>query len=184
MSFAVRFVAASVFAFILWGAMETSARAQPIPAGALSGHALFTFSQREGTDITDQGYGGLLMADVTYALGAFRIGGAIGVGAVTSEADEASRVLMPLAVSLGAVWRPSESLWLDARGRVGMWAGATNQGLAAGPLLSIGAFLGWAFGDNVAVGPVFDAFFAFGSGDTIAVAPGLSLVWVPSEEDF
>jgi hypothetical protein len=179
----VRLFLLPVLALTLWGAMDGSAQAQTLPSGALSGHALFTFSQREGSDITDQGYGGILMADITYALDWFRIGGAIGIGAATSESDEASRVLMPLAVSLGAVWRP-ESVWIDVRGRVGMWAGATNQGLAAGPLLSIGAFVGWAFADNVAIGPAFDAFFAFGHGDTIAVAPGLSLVWVPSEEDY
>jgi hypothetical protein len=183
LSFAARSLLVSALALTLWGATESSARAQTLPAGAISGHALFTFSQREGTDITDQGYGGILMADITYAIDWFRIGGAIGVGAATSNADEASRVLMPLTVSLGAVWRP-ESVWIDLRGRVGMWAGATNQGLAAGALLSIGAFVGWAFADNVAVGPVFDAFFAFGHGDTIAVAPGLSLVWVPNEEDY
>lgn len=168
-------------AFVALGA--SPAEAQPTPAGAISAHGLFTWSQREGADITDQGYGGLLIADITLPLDVFRIGGSLGLGAATSDADEASRVFMPLTVSLGIVWRPSK-LWLDVRGRAGLWAGATNQGLSAGPLLSIGAFVGYAFGPNVAVGPVFDALFAFGHGDTIAIAPGLSLVWVPSEDDY
>jgi len=177
----VRYVLAAAFLTTLWLGAPTSAHAQM--AGEISAEALFTWTQREGMDVQDQGYGGLLIADITYALDIFRIGGAIGVGAATSDADEASRVFMPLTLSLGVVWRPSK-LWLDLRGRAGLWAGATNQGLSAGPLLSIGGFIGYAFGPTVAVGAVFDAFFAFGAGDTIAVAPGLSLLWVPSEEEY
>jgi hypothetical protein len=168
--------------WLLGSSLASTASAQPMPAGAISGHALFTFSQREGTDLTDQGYGGALIADVTLPIDVFRIGGSIGVAAATSDVDDASRVFMPIAISLGAVWRPSR-LWLDVRGRAGFWAGATNQGLAAGPFLSIGAFVGYAFGATVAIGPAFDALFAFGHGDTIAVAPGISLIWVPGEDD-
>ncbi len=183
MSFVARALFLSTLLLASWACAANAAQAQRIPAGAISAHALFSYTQPEGTDTTDQGYGGNLIADITLPLGWFRIGGSLGVAAITSSADEASRVLMPISLSLGAVFRPG-SLWLDLRGRAGMWAGATNQGLAAGGFFSIGGFAGWAFAKNVAVGVAFDALFALGHGDTIAVAPGLSLVWVPQEDDY
>ncbi|RLB56855.1 MAG: hypothetical protein DRJ42_01985 [Deltaproteobacteria bacterium] len=180
-----RFGSALLTALVLLVAGASTAQAQSMAAGALSAQALVASTNTvdaDGTDSTDAGYGGMFLADVTMPLGLFRVGGAMGLGAITSSVDAVSRVFMPLTVSLGLVYRPSK-LWLDLRARAGLWAGVTNQGLSAGPLVSFGAFIGYAFGPTVAVGPTIDALFVFGHGDTIAVAPGLSLVWVPPDID-
>lgn len=170
-------------AFHLMGAASVSAvQAQSTPAGALSAQGLFAFTKTEGTDTSAEGYGGMFLTDVTWPVGVLRVGGAMGLGALTSNVDAASRVFMPLTLSLGLVYRPS-NLWLDLRARGGLWAGVTNQGISAGPLLSFGGFIGYAFGPTVAFGPTIDALFVFGHGDTIAIAPGLSLVWVPPQDD-
>ncbi|MBW2464265.1 MAG: hypothetical protein JRH11_21630 [Deltaproteobacteria bacterium] len=177
-----RFGSALLIGLVLLVAGASGAEAQSMAAGALSAQALVASTNTEGTDSSDGGYGGMFLADVTLPLGLFRVGGAMGLGAITSNVDAVSRVFMPLTVSLGLVYRPSK-LWLDLRARAGLWAGVTNQGLSAGPLVSFGGFIGYAFGPTVAVGPTIDALFVFGHGDTIAFAPGLSLVWVPAQDD-
>lgn len=155
------------------------ASAQVRPAGAISGHGLFSF--RSTDEGTDEGQGGALVADLAFPLGAFHLGGGLGVGAISSEVDDASRVFMPITVTLAGVFRVND-VWIDVRGRAGMWAGATNQGLGVGGFFSAGAFLGYSLGEEVGLGIAFDAMFLLGYGDTIALAPGLRLVWAPSEE--
>lgn len=167
---------------VLLVAGAPTAEAQLMPAGALSAQALISFTDTEGSAETDSGYGGLFLTDVTAPFGMFRIGGAMGLGAITSDVDAVSRVFMPLTLALGFVYRPSK-LWIDLRARAGMWAGVTNQGLSAGALFSAGGFIGYAFGPTVAAGVTVDALFILGHGDTIAFAPGLSLVWVPPEDE-
>lgn len=156
-----------------------AAEAQLRPAGAISGSGIFSFRSTDAG--TDDGYGGALVADLTLPFGPFRVGGGLGVGAISSEIDDASRVFMPVHVTLAGVFRV-EDVWFDVRGRAGMWAGATNQGLGVGGFFSVGAFLGYTLGPEVALGVAFDAMFLLGYGDTVALAPGLRLVWTPNEE--
>jgi len=139
------------------------------PAGAVSGQLLFA----------DEAWGGALVADVTVPVGVLRVGGALGVAAVTSDDDARSRVAMPGGLSLALVVPTGSALWLDVRARAGVWGGATNQGLTAGPWLSGGAFVGYVFGPRVAVGVGVEAWFLGGQGDTFAASPGITLTWTP-----
>ncbi|MEM9194464.1 MAG: hypothetical protein AAGF12_35130 [Myxococcota bacterium] len=160
-------------------AVPSGAAAQVEPAGAFTAH--FAVSGPELSELSD--LGGALMADATGELGFFRIGGSIGVIGLTSDVETRSRVSMPVTATLGAVFR-SGGAWFEGRFRGGFWAGATNQGLRLGAFFSTGVFAGYAIGQNVALGVGVDLWFALGHGDTIAVAPGITLAWVPWSEDF
>ena len=162
----------AALALLLTGAWAPeTAHAEVEPAGALTSSLL----------LAEDSWGGALLADVTAPIGVLRVGGAIGIGALTSDDDARSRVYMPLAVSLGLVARTGVGLWLDLRARAGAWAGATNQGLAAGFWLAAGGYLAYALGPGVAIGAGLEGRFLLGHGDTIAIAPGLTLAWTPEQ---
>jgi hypothetical protein len=144
------------------------AAAQFEPAGALTASVAFA----------SEGAGGGLVGDITAPIGPLRLGATVGAVAISSENASVSRVFVPLGLSIGLVGRPG-GWWFEARVRAGAWAGATNEGLAAGPWLSPGAFVGVALGPQVALGVGVDGWFAFGHGTILAVAPGLTLTWVP-----
>jgi hypothetical protein len=158
-----------------------TASAQPRPAGAVTAHGVIGTAVRLDGSGQDGIWGGGVIADVSAPFDAFRLGGAIGVTAVTSDADDASRVLMPVALSLGVVLRTSP-LWVELRGRGGIWAGATNQGLAVGAFFSAGALLALEIGAHVALGVSADAFFMLGHGDAFAFVPGIAITWSPAPE--
>jgi len=147
-----------------------SARAQPSFAGNLSGQAIRAESR----------WGGGVMADLTLPLGEFRLGGALGAAVVRAEDDARSRVLMPLALSLGVLLRP-EPVWIMAEARAGAWTGATNDGLRVGGFLSGGAYLGYALGPRIALSVGAEAWFLAGHGDVVAFVPGIRFSWVPPE---
>ncbi len=174
--------AAALGALVLAALLPEAAAAQPRPAGSVTAHAVVGAASRVDAEGQDGIWGGGLIADVSAPFGAFRLGGALGVSAVTSHADDASRVTMPVALSLGVVLR-SAPLWVELRGRGGVWAGATNQGLALGAFFSAGAVLALELGPNVALGVSADGLFLFGHGDAFAFAPGIALVWTPGEDD-
>ncbi|MCA9600785.1 MAG: hypothetical protein KC417_02100, partial [Myxococcales bacterium] len=120
-------------------------------------------------------FGGTVIADLGARFGVFSLGGGLGAAALSSDDAERSRAFMPLALSagvaLGETWR------VRFRARGGLWAGAVNEGLRAGPFASAGAYL------DVPLGP--DAWFTVGTdgwlmagGDTILLfAPGIGLAW-------
>jgi hypothetical protein len=166
-------------ALVIAAVVAAPAAAQFEPAGAVTGH--FAWSP--------DGIGGGAVADVTAPFDVFRIGGSVGVAGISAPVDDPSsedpdsRFLVPLAVALGVVIPvANDALWLDFRARGGVWTGATSQGFAVGAWVSAGAYLDFALGDTVAIGVGCDGWFAFGHGDTFAVAPGLTLAWTPAEE--
>lgn len=83
--------------------------------------------------------GGQVLVDLLPYGRDLRLGGAVGLGAVTSSDDDRSRLFAPIAVAMG-VTLDGPALRLDLRARVGAWAGATNDGLRAG--LYVGGHLG------------------------------------------
>jgi hypothetical protein len=159
--------------------VSVPAAAQFEPAGAVSAH--FAWSP--------EGIGGGAVADITAPLDVFRIGGSIGVAGISAPVDDPSsedpdsRFLVPIAVALGVVVPfANDALWFDFRARAGVWTGATSQGFAVGAWVSTGAYLDFALGDTVAIGVGCDGWFALGHGDTFAVAPGVTLAWMPARE--
>jgi hypothetical protein len=158
------------------------AEAQFRPAGAISGQALVTSGARLDGTGWDAGYGGGIIGDITAPFGIVRVGGSIGVFAITSQVDDASRVFMPVALSVSLVLR-HDRFWADVRGRAGLWAGVSNQGLVAGPYFTAGAFFGYELSETVAIGAVVDAVFVLANGDTIGVAPGIGVVWSPAVDE-
>jgi hypothetical protein len=164
------------------------AAAQEGPAGAVSLVALIGDersapdgrSATSGSERADYGAGA--MADLFYEFGALRVGGALGVAAVSSADGVRSRVYMPLAASASLFWR-GESLGFDLRGRIGAWAGATDAGLDADFFASVGAWLTFPLGGRASLGLGLDLWFQRAGlrpgerGVETYFSPGLALVW-------
>ena len=126
-------------------------------------------------------WGAALTVDLWAPVGVFRFGGALGVGALTSDVDADSRILMPVGASAALILGEDRKPFFEVRLRAGAWGGATNQGLAAGAWLAGGAYFGYALGPNVSLGAGVSGWFLLGHGDIVAIAPGLTLHWVPFE---
>ncbi len=164
------------------------AAAQEGPAGAVSLVALIgdERSMPDGRSATSGSeradYGAGAMADLFYEFGALRVGGALGVAAVSSADGVRSRVYMPLAASASLFWR-GESLGFDLRARVGAWAGATDAGLDADFFASTGAWLTFPLGGRASLGLGLDLWFQRAElrpgerGVETYFSPGLALVW-------
>src|SRR5690349_19409378 len=101
-------------------AVPAAARAED-PSGAATASAL----------IAGDDFGGAASIDLWMPAGVFRLGGAIGLAALSSDVDDRSRVFLPFGASLGVQLR-SGAVGGRALVRGGGWAGATNQGLAVG----------------------------------------------------
>lgn len=147
-----------------------AARADWEPSGAVSG----LFAVEPGAD--ERRLGGNLLVDLWQDVGVATFGLAMGVGATTSANDDVNRVFAPLGLSLGLSLRPRPvGGMLFARG--GLWAGATNQGLAAGGWASFGGRLEVRLDDTVSLAATVEVWRLFGNLDRWMVLPGLSLVW-------
>jgi len=79
----------------------------------------------------DGRYGGGLMADLWATRGRVRPGAAFGIGALAKGDDASSRVVTPLAFSLGLMPRDERSSVLGVL-RLGGYAGAEKGGFIAG----------------------------------------------------
>lgn len=152
-------------------AVPTPAEAQIRPSGAADG--LFLVAP-DGDP-----WGGAVTVDLWAPVGPLRVGGALGVGALTSDVDSDSRVLMPVGASASLVLGEERTPFFELRVRAGAWGGATNQGLAIGAWLAGGAYFGYALGPNVSLGAGVSGWFLLGHGDIVAIAPGLTLHWLP-----
>ncbi len=129
-----------------------------------------------------QGLGGGLGAGVYAPLGAFRVGGFLGLQAIVGEQEEDSQVIVPLAVAFGLLFEAGP-LWLDLRGRVGAWTAATSDGFQAGFWCSPGFYVMAPLSERVAIGAGVEGWFAFLRDEPLyAIAPGLTLAWVPPNE--
>lgn len=147
----------------------SSAQAEWRPSGAASATVLV----RDG----DRDIGGSVLVDFWHPVGPLRVGGVLGVAALTSElTDDDGRAFAPLGLSLALVKHP-EPVGISLRARGGLWAGAIPGTLAAGGWLTVGAHVEFALDPAVALSIGMDAWFLFGHGDTTLFAPTLSLVW-------
>ena len=154
------------------------ARAQVRTAGAVDATVL----------VANDAWGGTLSVDLWAVLGdpsapvSLRLGGALGGGAITSDDDSRSRVLMPAGASISLLVSPSRTWFLEARARGGLWGGATNQGLGVGGWVAGGAYFGYALGPNAALGAGVSVWWLLGHGDIRAIAPSITAVWFPWEQ--
>ncbi len=150
----------------------TPARAEVRPEGAVDAVGL----------VAADAFGGAATVDLWAPAGPLRLGGVLGLGALTSGDDQRSRVLMPVGASVGLVFGGDRRPFFDLRLRAGAWAGATSQGLRVGGWLAGGAYFGYALGPNVSLGAGVSAWLLAGHGHIVAVAPGLTFAWVPFED--
>lgn len=138
--------------------------------------------------VADDAWGGALSVDLWAVAGeprapvSLRLGGALGAGAITSDDDSRSRILMPVGASASLLVFPTETWFLELRARGGLWGGATNQGLGAGGWVAGGAYFGYAVGPNAALGAGVSMWWLLGHGDILALAPSITAVWLPWEE--
>ncbi len=173
-----------------------TAAAQARPAGAVSAVALVGDersapdgrSATSGAERADYGAGAIV--DLFHEVGLLRVGGALGVAAVSSADGVRSRVYMPLAASVSLLLPLGGGVGLDLRGRLGAWAGATDAGLDADLFAALGAWLALPLGGRARLGLGVDVWFQRAElrpgerGVESYVAPGLALVWdaTPSDE--
>lgn len=135
-------------------------------------------------------YGGGAIADLGLRLGPVRLGGALGLAAVTSADGVRSRVYMPLAASAGLALA-ADPIEIELRVRAGLWGGATDLGLRADLWASGGVLLGFDLGGGARVQLGVDVWLqraevsaASGNRTSLAVyyGPVLGLSWdTPAE---
>jgi hypothetical protein len=114
-----------LFTLALWS-ITSLALAAPELHGAVDGRMLLGITNR---------YGGSLGVDLWAGSGRLRLGGTIGVGAVSKDDATSSRVFSPLGLSAALMPREGASgPTLVLRG--GVYAGAQKSGLILGPFMS------------------------------------------------
>lgn len=159
-------------AFLTIFASAEVARADWDPDGSIAAQLHF--------ELGDQGErGGTLLVDLWQPYGAFRLGLAAGVGALTGGADdgESNRAFAPIGLSLGLAGM-GERVGGSVTLRAGPWGGATNDGLNGGVFLSAGASFDLRWGDQLAISLVTDFWLIAGAGEVrTTLAPGLALRW-------
>lgn len=143
------------------------------PAFALTGG----LAVRAGSIRGDSQLGGVLLFDVWYARGPLRLGGSTGITALFGD-DEETRTLAPLLASI-AIESLGPRLGFSMRFRGGLWAGATDDGLRAGPMLAGGLFLHYLVDPRISIAAGVDTLFLFSHGDTSLFVPSISLVFRP-----
>ena len=132
--------------------------------------------------VTDRGLGGGVGADIYAPLGAFRLGGYLGVAGIVGNQEEESLFLVPVAVAAGWLLQVDTAVWIDVRARVGVWTGAFSEGFGGGFWASPGLYVEVPLASGVALGVGAEGWFALGSRDLFGVAPGVTLAWLPPSE--
>ncbi len=148
----------------------SSASAEWEPEGALRGY----LQVETGAPESRVGGGGIV--DLWKSYGAFRIGFALGLGAVTSDNDDATSVYAPAAMSLG-VGHDFGVVGLSLTARVGAYASATNSGLGGGGYLSGGAGIDFGIGERLGIEIGAEYWVLYGSETRRFVVPEIALRW-------
>lgn len=197
-----RFVLSAVI-FIALASSPTLARAQLHSAGQLTLAGLVA-TARTPTTPRSTDWGAVAIADLWADFGPLRVGGAMGVAPVTSNgaacpagftcdsATTLSRVILPIGASVALSLHTDSHVAVDVRLRGGVWAGATDFGLAMDAWGSLGLWLGYELGERATayVGVDLWVVRAQTAQDEITpskkaydasffVAPGLSISWLP-----
>jgi len=185
------FVCALALGALLLGVVPERIQAQARASGAVSLLLLVGDQQNAGASTGAEAqvdYGAGAIADLYFQTGILRVGGALGLAAVSSPDGLRSRVYMPLAASISALLPLGAGIGLDLRLRAGLWAGATDVGLEADFFGSAGGWLTFAIGAGASVTLGLDVLLQRAeladSRHTLATyfAPGLGLVWSPPAE--
>jgi hypothetical protein len=135
-------------------ARGATAAADARHAGAIGLIGLFHGERSMSDGRSDSGsveridFGAGAIADLGARLGPLRLGGALGLAAVTSADGVRSRVYMPLAVSFG-LSLAADPIEIELRARAGLWGGATDLGLRADLWASGGLLIGLDLGSGV-----------------------------------
>lgn len=132
---------------------------------------------RAGSVRGDAQLGGAVLLDVWYPRGPLRLGAATGVVVLAGPEDD-GRTFAPLVFSI-AIETMGPRIGFSMRFRGGMWAGALDDGLGIGSLLSGGLFLHYQITDRISLAAGVDTMFMFAHGDTSLFVPSLSLVYRP-----
>jgi hypothetical protein len=136
----VRLARAGLLALAIWS-VSSIALAAPSLHGAVDGRMLFGVTNR---------YGGSLSLDLWGGSGLFRLGGMVGVGAVSKDEATTSRVFSPLGLSM-ALLPGSGSVGGSVIVRGGAYAGAQKSGLILGPFVSCALGLRFDLGEGASV---------------------------------
>jgi hypothetical protein len=150
---------------------SADARAEWEPAGAIS-TGLHIDLAGEGTRL-----GGVVLVDIYKPIGAFRLGFATGLGALSRGEEEENRIYAPLGLSL-AYRIGGERVGGHITARAGVFGGADFEGLVGGAFVTGGASLDIRFG-TLALALGVDYWALFGSGSRSLVTPMVSLRWNP-----
>ncbi len=140
-----------------------------------------------GGDVTGhylghQGGGGAgVVLDLGTMFGAVRVGGFTGLAALLGQ-DELTRVFLPVGPAAALVLEGGR-LTASLRLRAGVWAGATDAGVAAGGIFGAGAHFGYAIGRGAGVTAGVDGWLMVGQGTRWIIAPGVGLEWAPAPDD-
>ena len=168
--------------FVSVGTPTTAAQSRR--AGAVTLLALLGDAPTSAAERSDYGAGAI--ADLHFQFGVLRVGGALGLLAVSSADGVRSRVYMPMAASASALLPLGASIGLDLRLRAGLWGGATDTGLDADFFASGGGWLTFAIGGGTSVALGLDVLVQRAEvqpgsrGLELYFSPGVGLVWTPS----
>lgn len=119
-------------------------------------------------------YGGAALVDLWGMRGRMRVGGALGLGALSAGDGASSRVLTPLALSL-ALAPAGEASGFVATLRLGGYAGAQKGGFTGGGYGSCALGYGFSLGEGASVRLAAEISGLLGARGGVFVGPALGL---------
>lgn len=164
-----------VLSLLLVVASSSRTRADWQPSGRLSVPLHMDF---QGEELR---LGSGIQLDLHQLAGPLGVGFVAGVHSLTLGDDDDNRVFAPLGLSLSlgthTAGNARHAVDLSVVARGGLWAGATNQGIAAGPFVSGGMYLDIRLDDALFIVLGVDIWALFTHGTRIQVSPTLGLQW-------
>jgi hypothetical protein len=122
----------------------------------------------------DGRYGGAVLAELWAMRGTLRVGGAVGLGALSGNDDASSRVLTPFALSL-ALMPSGEQSGFVGIARLGGYVGAEQGGFIGGGFGSCAAGYGFSLGEGASLRVLADVWGVIGKRGSVFFGPAVGL---------